>query len=208
MSESWNYRKRNCCAVFPTWHTVCIHLWIECSRWNAPDVFHWLWSTLWSHVQVCWLTVEYLVYQCVPNTSILGQSESLRSTILPRISILLKTGSGYFIQLLSCFCSPLHHSVPHTFWHDLPCRRTTWKSPMLPRLVVFPMLLRKLWIQTWFCNCQPCLCSCRIVFECPPSVRDQGTMSALPNQLLHWVFPHWTKILLLSSKFDVIRIYS
>ena len=57
-------------------------------------------------------------------------------------------------------------------------------------------------------GCQQYLCSCRIVFECPPSVRDQGTMSVLPNQLLHLVFPHWTKIMLMSSQFDVIRIVS
>ena len=96
-------------------------------------------------------------------------------------------------------------AFPHTFWHDLPCRRTTWKSPMFPRLVVFP---ENSWIQTWLCNCQQYLCSCRVVFECSPSVRDQGTMSVLPNQLLYWVLPHWTKILFLSSQFDVIRKYS
>ena len=76
----------------------------------------------------------------MPNTNILGQSESIRPTILPRISVLFKTRSGYFVQLLSCFV----RCVPHTFWHDLPCRRTSWKSLVFPRLVVFPMLLRQI----------------------------------------------------------------
>ena len=120
-----------------------VHSWNECKRWNAPNVYHWLWSTLWSHGQVCWLTTEYLVYQCAPNTSIVGQSESIRPTILTRISILFKTRSGYFVQLLSCFVRHFTIAFHAFFWHDLPCRRTTWKSPMFPRLVVFPMLLRK-----------------------------------------------------------------
>ena len=108
------------------------------------------------------------------------------------------------------FCSPLQNSVPHTLWHDLPCRRTTWESPMFLRLVVFfsDAFAENCRFKTWLCNCQQYLCSCRIVFEWPPSVRDQGTMSVLPKQFLYWVFPHWTKILPISSQFGVIRIYS
>ena len=123
---------------FPNDITFGSHSWNESERWNAPHVCHCLWSTLWSHVQVCWLTIEYLVYQCVPNTSILGQSESIRPTILPRISILFKTMSRYFVQLLSCFVRHFTKAFHTLFWHDLPCRRTKWKSPMFPRLVVFP----------------------------------------------------------------------
>ena len=86
-----------------------------------------------------------------------------------------------FCTTAELFLFATSQCVPHTFWRDLACRRTTWKSPMFPRLVVFPMLLRKLWIQTCFCTCQQYLCSCRIVFECSPSLRDQGTMTVFPN---------------------------
>ena len=64
-------------------NTVCIHL---C---NEIIVCHILRSILWSIVQICSLTIENLVFQFVPNTSILEQLESILLTILPRISILL-----------------------------------------------------------------------------------------------------------------------
>ena len=40
---------------------------------NEPSVCHKLWSILWPLVQVCVLTIECLVHQCVPNTDIWGQ---------------------------------------------------------------------------------------------------------------------------------------
>ena len=49
---------------------------------------------------------------------------------------------------------------------------------------IFQLLLRKFWIQTWFCNCQQYLCLFHIVFEYTPGIHDQGNMLVLPNQLL------------------------
>ena len=46
---------------------------------------------------------------------------------------------------------------------------------------------RKFAIQTWLCNCPQYLCLFHIVFECSPSIHDQGKMLVLPNQPLHWV---------------------
>ena len=95
-SESWNSPRRQCWAVFHPWHIACIHSsWNECMRSNVLDVCRKLWSTLWSHVQACWLTNEYQVYQCVPKTDISEQFESIHLTILPRISILLLWCDGH-----------------------------------------------------------------------------------------------------------------
>ena len=51
-------------------------------------------------------------------------------------------------------------------------------------MVIFLLLLRKFWIQTWFCNCLQYLCLFYIVFECTSGIHDQGMMLVLPNQLL------------------------
>ena len=57
-SESWNCASRHCCAVCPTWQ-YCLYLLVQW-MWeiNALNVCRMLWSTLWSHVQVCWLPVR------------------------------------------------------------------------------------------------------------------------------------------------------
>ena len=152
-----------------------------------------LWSILWSIVQVCSVTTEYQVFQCVPSICISEQFESILLTILLRISILLLWSNGHQgMELVLCivvesFCLPTHNIVPHISWHDLPYHRTTKKYADFPSMVIFQFLLRKFWIQTWFCNCQWCLCLFHIVFECSPSIHDQGKMLVLPNQLLYWV---------------------
>ena len=87
-------------------------------------------------------------------------------------------------RVVESSCLPTHNIVPHISWHDLPYRRTTKKYTDFPSMVVFQLLLRKFWIQTWFCNCPQYLCLFHIVFECTPSIHDQGMMLVLPNQLL------------------------
>ena len=52
---------------------------------------------------------------------------------------------------------------------------------------VFQLLLLKFLIQTWFCICPQYLYLFRIVFECIPSIHDQGKMLVLPYRLLCWV---------------------
>ena len=64
---------------------------------------------------------------------------------------------------------------------------TTKKYENSRSMEVFQLLLRRFWIQTWFCNCPQYLCLFHIVFECNPSVHDQGKMLVLPNRLLYWV---------------------
>ena len=56
-----------------------------------------------------------------------------------------------------------------------------------PSRVIFQFSPLKFVIQTWFCNCQQYLCLSHIVFECSPSIHDQGKMMVLPDQLLYWV---------------------
>ena len=84
-------------------------------------------------------------------------------------------------------CLPTHNIVPHISWHDLPGHRTTKKYQDVASVIVFQLLLRKFWIQTWFCNCQQYLCLFRIVFEYTPGIHGQGMMLVLPKQLLCFV---------------------
>ena len=74
------------------------------------------------------------------------------------------------MQLILCkvvesFCSPTHNIVPHISWHALPCHRTTKKYADFPIMVISQLLLRKFWIQTWFCNCPQYLCLFQIALS-------------------------------------------
>ena len=152
-----------------------------------------LWSILWSIVQVCSLTIEYQVVQYMPNINILEQFESTLVTIVQQISILLLWNDGHrcmeltLCRVVESSYLPTHNIVPHISWHAPPYRRTTKKYSDFPSMVIFQLLLRKSWIQTWFCNCQLYLCLFHIVFECSPSIHDQGKMLVLPNRLLYEV---------------------
>ena len=75
-------------------------------------------------------------------------------------------------RVVESFCSPTHNIVPHISWHDLPRHRTTKRYSVFPSMVIFRLLLRKFWIQTWFGNCPQYLCLFHIVFECIPSIHD------------------------------------
>ena len=145
-------------------------------------------------MQICLLTIEYRVVQYVPSISISEQCESILLTILPRISILLLWNYGrQCMELILCrveesFCSPTHNFVPHISRHDLPCHKTMKKyedSPSMEASLFSPL---KFWIQTWFCNCQQCLCLFHIVFEYIPGIHGQKMMLVLPNQL-HCLVP-------------------
>ena len=57
---------------------------------------------------------------------------------------------------------------------------------------VFQVTPRKCAIQTWFCNCPQYLCLFHIVFECSPSIHDQGKMLVLPNRLLYLMSSTYT----------------
>ena len=158
---------------FPHNNTVCIHMYDECKRSDDMIVCHKLWSILWSMVQVCSLIIEYQVSQYVSSIRISELFESILLTILPII--------------VESSCLPTHNIVPHISWHDLPYRRNTKKYTDFPSIVIFLLLLRKFWIQTWPCNCQHYPCLFHIVFEYTPCKNDLGKMLVLPNQLLYWV---------------------
>ena len=87
-------------------------------------------------------------------------------------------------RVVESFCSPTQKIVPRISWHDPPYRRTTKRYADFPSMVIFQLLLRKFWIQTWFCNSPQYLCCFHIVFECSPSINDQQKMLVLPNRLL------------------------
>ena len=158
-------------SVSPHGNTVCTHMNDESKRSNEMIVCHKLWSILWSIVQVCSVTMEYQVFQYVPRKSISERFESILLTILQRISILLLWNDGHqcmewiLCRVVESSCLPTHNIVPHISWHALPCHKTTKNYADFPRMVIFQLLRRKFWIQTWFCNCQQYLRLFHIVFE-------------------------------------------
>ena len=87
-------------------------------------------------------------------------------------------------RVVESFCSPTHNIVPHICWYDPPFHRTTNRYSDFPSMVVFQFLPRKFAIQAWLCNCPQYLCLFNIVFECIPSIHDQGKMLVLTNSLL------------------------
>ena len=92
------------------------------------------------------------------------------------------------MELILCtvaglFCSPARNIVPHISWHALPFHMTMKKYADFPSMVIFQLLMRKFWIQTWFCGCQQYLCLFHVVFE--SGVHDQGKMLVRPNRLLY-----------------------
>ena len=114
-------------------------------------------------------------------------------TILPRISILLLWNDcQQCMELMLCrvvesSCSPTHNVVRHNSWHDLPYRRTMKKYEDFPSTVIFQLLLRLFWVQTWFGHCQHYLCLFHIVFEYNTNFHDQRMMLVLPDRHLYWV---------------------
>ena len=67
------------------------------------DDCHRLYSILESIVQFWSLTIEYQVFQYVPSFSISEQFDSILSTILPRISILLLWNDDReYMELILC----------------------------------------------------------------------------------------------------------
>ena len=152
------------CQCFPHDNIVCLHLCDEYLKSIDSGVCHRLWSILWWILQVCSLTIEYRVVHYVPSTSISEQFESILLTTIPRILILLLWNDGrqckelILCRVVESFCLPTHNIVPHISWHDLPCFKTTKRYSDFPSMVMFRLLLRKFWIQTWFCNCLQYLC--------------------------------------------------
>ena len=162
----------------------------ECKKSIDSGACHMLWSILWWIVRAYLLTIKYRVVQYVPNISISEQFESTLLTILPLISILLLWNDGHqcmaliLCRVVESSYLPTHNIFPHISWYDLPCHRTTKRNEDFPSMVIFQLLLRKFWIQTWFCNCQQHLCLFHMAFEYIPSIHDQGKVLVLPNQLL------------------------
>ena len=150
-------------------------------------------------MQVCSLTIEYQVFQYVPSTSISEQFESILVTIFPHTAfshgihffffevVVIDAWSRCFVVLLSllvCQLTISFHTLLAMNLHIVRQRRNTeilrvWKCFLFPP--------RKFAIRTWLCNCHQYLCKFHIVFECIPSIQDQGKMLVLPNQLLCWV---------------------
>ena len=192
---------------YPHDNTFCIYMCDEYMKSIDSDVCHRPWSILWWIVRAYLLTIEHQVVQFVPSISISELFESILLTILLQISILPLWNDGHhFMVLILCgvvesSCLPTHNIVPHISCHDLPYRRTTKKYEDFLSMVIFQLLLRKFWIQTWFCNCQQYLCLFHTVFECTSFIHDQGKMLVLPNQLLYWVLSTWINVLFLSSQF-------
>ena len=117
-----------CIAVqcFPHDYILKIHSCRVYKKSNEPSVCHKLWSSLWLFVQVCLLTTECLVQQCVPNTGISRQFESTLLTVLQQIPVLLLWLDGHQSMELrlwkaaESFCWPARTIAPHISLHELP----------------------------------------------------------------------------------------
>ena len=175
---------------FPHDNITRNHMCDGCKKSNEIIVCHKLWSIFDRSCKICSLTTEYRVFQYVPSISMSGQLGSILLKILPRISILLLWNDGrQCTVLIPCrvvesFYLQIHNIVPHISWHDLPCHMTTKKYADFPSMVIFPLLQRKFWIQTWFCNCPQYPCLFHIAFDYIPGFHDQRKMLVLANQLL------------------------
>ena len=85
-------------------------------------------------------------------------------------------------------CLPTHNIAPHISLHDLPHHKTRKKHEDFEGIIVFLFSTRNFAIRTWFCDCPQYLCLFCMLFECNPSIHDQGKMLVLPNRLLSLVF--------------------
>ena len=123
--ESWNNPDLHCCAVFHTWHSVWVHM---CDEYISTSKF------------VCSRTMQYQVYQYVPNTGISEKSLSKLLTILQQIPLLLPwIGGRQGMVLRLCitvelFCTPIrntfHAFICMTFHVIRPRRNTQIFRPM------------------------------------------------------------------------------
>ena len=181
---------------------------------NEPSVCHKLWSILWPLVQVCSLTLECLVYQCVPNTHISGQFESMFLTILQQIPVLLWIGGHQGTELRLCtvaelFYQPACYTAPHISLHDLPYRRTMLRClhQLSPNKVIFLLVLWRSWIRTYFLIVDNIF----VCFELPLSAHQVDVVKEWcwfsQIDLFHQYFPHWIDVLFLSSQFYVVHIH-
>ena len=115
-----------------------------CKKSNKPSVYHKFWSIWYSIVQVCSLTIECLVYQCVPNTDISGQFESILLTILqdPNSSSLNGWSSMHgVVTLYNCwgllFASPQHRSTHFLAWPSMSWNHEEMCASSFPDKVAF-----------------------------------------------------------------------
>ena len=117
---------------------------------------------LWLIGQVWLLTIECLVYQFVPNTSISRQSVSKLLIILPLFPVLPAWNYNHPRQdwrlctTALLFCLPVRNISQRTFEHVPPCRRTTqlFLHEVFTILVIFQLLKHDYVIRTSPCIVQ------------------------------------------------------
>ena len=88
-------------------------------------------------------------------------------------------------------CLPTRNKVPHISWHDPPYCGATKRFEHFPSMAISQLVLRKFWIQTWFCNCQQNLC----LFHDVGSPKSTSLLSVLSTS---------DQCLFLSSQSDVM----
>ena len=81
-------------------------------------------------------------------------------------------------------CWLTHNIAPQISLHDPPYHKTMKKYENSQGMEAFLFSPLKFAIRTWFFTCPHYLGLFRIVFECSPSIHDQGKMLVLPNQLV------------------------
>ena len=87
-------------------------------------------------------------------------------------------------RVVESSCLLTHTIAPHISLHDPPQHKTMKKYEDSQSMEAFLFSPLKFAIRTWFCNGPQYLCLFNIVFECIPSIHDQGKMLVLSNRLL------------------------
>ena len=110
-------------------------------------------------------------------------------------------------KTVELFCSSVRNIAPHISLHDLPHHRTMKKCLRQVSLsrVVFLLLPRRFWIQTYFPNYPQYLCFFDKLVDCNRKKRGQGTMWVEQIDFIHEYLPHWVNVLFLSSQFCTVH---
>ena len=148
-------------------------------------------------VHVCSLTIEYQVFQIVPEYKHFRTMWENTFDNSPKdfVSSSSKWWSSMQEKILcrvaESSCLPTHKIVPNISLHDQPCHKTMKKYVDFEGMVISLLSPQKFAKQKWFWNCQQKLCLFRIVVEWSPSIHDPRMMLVLPNRLLCWkLTPH------------------
>ena len=182
-SESWNNASLQCCAVFLSHMTVLLEITgvMNVRNQTSQAFVTGSWSILWLFVPVCLSTIEYQVYQSVPNSGISGRFRSKLLKIGPTVfsSPFLKWWSSKHGVQTFYNCSTVAFAISVMHFFACPSKSQNqatvfaWDFSQLSNFSVAPAEIRNsnnFCIRRWYVR------SIDIRVECTPSRHGQETM--------------------------------